>query len=145
MPGWVDIACKDYLKRLPREMDVQMTSIALAHRQAKNSVENFRREETSQIIKKISPDSFSIALDEHGRQWSSMDWSVQLEQWMQLRPRINIIIGGPDGLNQECLDKCQQSISLGPVTMPHALVRILLLEQLYRAWSILKGHPYHRE
>ena len=64
---------------------------------------------------------------------------------MQEYPRVNLVIGGPDGLSQSCLDACQQRVSLGRMTMPHALVRVVLLEQLYRAWTITRGHPYHRE
>ena len=60
-------------------------------------------------------------------------------------PRVNLIIGGPDGLSRQCLERCQQRVSLGRMTMPHALVKIVLLEQLYRAWTILQGHPYHRD
>ncbi len=145
MPAWVEIACGDYLKRMPREIDIQITTIALAQRKAKDSVDSRRRQQATQIIKKINPGSFSIALDEQAKQWGSSAWARNLEYWMQHYPRVNLIIGGPDGLDNECRDKCQQTISLGQMTMPHALVRVVLVEQLYRAWSILKGHPYHRE
>ncbi len=145
MPAWVEAACNDYLKRMPREIDIQLTPIALAKRQAKNSVDSYRHQESVQIIKKVTPGSFSIALDERGKQWSSIDWAEQLEHWMQHYPRINLIIGGPDGLDEECRKICRQTISLGRMTMPHALARVVLVEQLYRAWSLLKGHPYHRE
>ncbi|MCH7881455.1 MAG: 23S rRNA (pseudouridine(1915)-N(3))-methyltransferase RlmH [Proteobacteria bacterium] len=145
MPTWVEAACEDYLKRMPREIDIQITAIALAQRKAKDSIDSYQRQEAAQIVKKIVPGSFSIALDEQGKQWASNDWAQQLEHWMQHYPRVNLIIGGPDGLDDECRQNCQQTISLGRMTMPHALVRVVLVEQLYRAWSLLKGHPYHRE
>lgn len=145
MPQWVERACTDYLKRMPREIDIQITAIALAQRKARDSVDSNRRQEAAKIFKKIAPGSLSIALDEQGRQWSSNDWAKQLERWLQHCSRVNLIIGGPDGLSDDCRATCQQSISLGRMTMPHALVRVVLIEQLYRAWSILKGHPYHRE
>ena len=145
MPQWVETACSDYLKRMPREIDIQVCAIPLAQRKAKNSVENYRLQETTQIIKKLTPDSFNIALDERGKQWSSSEWSQQLEHWMQHYPRVNLVIGGPDGLDDKCRAACQQTTSLGRMTIPHALARVVLIEQLYRAWSILNSHPYHRE
>ncbi len=145
MPTWVEAACEDYLKRMPREIDIQITAIALAQRKAKDSIDSYRRQEAAQIVKKIAPGSFSIALGEQGKQWASNDWAQHLEHWMQHYPRVNLIIGGPDGLDDEFRQNCQQTISLGRMTMPHALVRVVLVEQLYRAWSLLKGHPYHRE
>lgn len=144
MPSWVESACADYLKRLPREINIQLTAIALAPRKSGGSVEQLKQQEASQIMKKIPRDSFSIALDERGKQWTSSEWSSQLEYWMREQPRVNFIIGGPDGLSQECRDACAQTLSLSAMTMPHALVRVVLIEQLYRAWSQFKGHPYHR-
>jgi len=145
MPAWVDNACADYLKRMPREIKIEITSIALARRNSGGSAEQLKQQETSQIMKKMPRGSFSIALDERGKQWSSGEWSQQLGHWMREYPRVNIIIGGPDGLSEECRQACSQTIALGAMTMPHALVRVVLVEQLYRAWTLLNGHPYHRE
>ena len=145
MPDWVESACDDYLKRMPREIDIQVCAIPLAQRRVKNSTENYRLQETAQIVKKIVPGSFNITLDEKGKQWSSNEWSQQLEHWMQHYSRVNLVIGGPDGLDEKCRADCQQTISLGRITMPHALARVVLIEQLYRAWSIVNRHPYHRE
>ena len=145
MPSWVESACADYLKRLPREINIQLTGIALAQRKGGRSVEQLKQQEASQIMKKIPSGSFTIALDERGKQWSSGEWSQQLEYWMREHPRVNFIIGGPDGLTDECRQASAQTIAFGAMTMPHALVRIVLIEQLYRAWTLLKGHPYHRE
>ncbi len=97
MPAWVEAACSDYLKRMPREIAIQMTIIALAQRQAKNSVDSYRRQESMQIIKKVVPGSFSLALDERGKQWTSNDWAQKLEHWMQHYPCINRTTRGPDG------------------------------------------------
>ncbi len=145
MPAWVEQACADYLKRMPREIEVQITVIPPAQRRARDSTEHYRQLEARQIIKKAGSNGLSIALDEQGKPWSSNDWAQQLGGWMQQQPRVNLLIGGPDGLADECREICRQTISLGRMTMPHALVRVVLVEQLYRAWSILKGHPYHRE
>ena len=145
MPQWVDTACADYIKRLPRELDVQWSTLPLAQRKARDSVDKFKQLEAEQIKQKIVPGSFNLALDEHGKQWTSQDWAKQLERWMQEYPRVNFIIGGPDGLYRDLLQSCHQSVSFGAMTMPHAMVRVVLAEQIYRAWSITKGHPYHRE
>ncbi len=145
MPEWVDVACSDYLKRMPRELNIQLTTIALAQRKSRVSAEQLRRQEGALILKKIPPGSFSIALDEHGKQWSSLEWSEQMERWLPEYAQVNLIIGGPEGLAEQCRQACAQTIALGRMTMPHALVRVVLIEQLYRASTLLSGHPYHRE
>ncbi len=145
MPAWVDMACADYIKRMPRELPIQITSIALAHRKNNDASKRPKQQESQQILKKLAPGSFNIALDEQGKQWSSIEWSQQLKHWMFEYPRVNLVIGGPDGLAEDCRAACSQTIALGRMTMPHALVRVVLVEQLYRAWTLLQGHPYHRE
>lgn len=145
MPHWVDTACADYQKRLPREMSLQWTTLALAQRNVKDPAERYKQQEAEQIRQKLKPGSYNLALDEKGKQWTSRDWSAQLERWMLEWPKVNFIIGGPDGLSSELLHSCDQRVSMGSMTMPHALVRVVLVEQLYRAWSIYQGHPYHRD
>jgi 23S rRNA (pseudouridine1915-N3)-methyltransferase len=145
MPAWVDAACADYLKRMPREILPRLVTIPLPSRKSQQSAASQQQRESSLILDKLTPGSMNIALDERGQQWSSLDWSRSLQNWMFEFPRVNLIIGGPDGLSEQCIEACQRRVSLGRMTMPHALVKIVLLEQLYRAWTILKGHPYHRE
>ena len=145
LPAWVDQACNDYLKRLPREVSLQLVTIALPTRKSKQSPARQQQRETELILGKLTPGSLNIALDERGEQWSSTDWSKNLQRWMFEFPRVNLVIGGPDGLSEDCIKACQQRVALGRMTMPHALVKVVLVEQLYRAWTILQGHPYHRE
>ena len=145
MPGWVDAGCEDYLKRLPSELSVELVTLPVATQKSRDSVEHIKARQSSAIMDKLMPDSISIALDERGEQWPSQKWSQQMQRWMFESPRVNLIIGGPDGLSQQCRQACQHLVSLGRMTMPHALVRVVLVEQLYRAWTIIKGHPYHRE
>jgi 23S rRNA (pseudouridine1915-N3)-methyltransferase len=145
LPAWVDAACDDYLKRLPREMTLKIVTVPLASRKTKQSAHKLQQRESALIMDKLTPGSLNLALDERGEQWSSSDWSQNLQRWMFEFPRINLIIGGPDGLSQQCLECCHHRVSMGRMTMPHALVKVVLLEQLYRAWTILQGHPYHRE
>ena len=145
LPAWVDMACDDYLRRMPPEIKPKLVTLPPATRKARQSSEQARQREAELILEKLAPGSFNLALDESGQAWSSTDWSRSLERWMFDYPRVNLIIGGADGLAPLCLEACQQRVSLGRMTMPHALVKVVLLEQLYRAWSILKGHPYHRQ
>ncbi len=145
LPAWVDAGCDDYLRRMPRELAPEIVTIPLASRRAKQPARRQQERESELMLGKLSPGSLNLALDENGRSWSSRDWAAQLDRWMLEYPRVNLLIGGPEGLSPQCLEACQQRISLGRMTLPHALVKIVLLEQLYRAWTILQGHPYHRE
>lgn len=144
MPAWVDSACADYQRRLPPEMKLEIVNLPLAKRKAKESAATLQQRESQTMLQKIDARSLNIALSEQGESWSSERWSQQLERWRRQNPRVNLLIGGPDGLSNECLEICQQQVSLGRMTMPHALVRVVLCEQFYRAWTILQGHPYHR-
>jgi len=145
MPGWVDAGCEDYLKRLPPELSVELVTLPVATQKSRDSVERIKARQCTAIMEKLIPGSISIALDERGEQWPSQKWSQQMQRWILENPRVNLIIGGPDGLSLQCREACQHLVSLGRMTMPHALVRVVLLEQLYRAWTIMKGHPYHRD
>jgi 23S rRNA (pseudouridine1915-N3)-methyltransferase len=145
LPAWVDTACDDYLKRIPREISLKFVTVPLASRKSQQSRARLQQQESALILEKLTPGSLNIALDESGESWSSADWSKHLQHWMFDFPRVNLIIGGPDGLSPACIEVCQHRVSLGKMTMPHALVKVVLVEQLYRAWTILKGHPYHRE
>ena len=145
MPAWVDAGCADYFKRMPRELGLTLITVPLAASGSRQSAIQRREREAESIAVKLRPGSLNIALDDKGKGWTSVDWSAQLQRWMAEFSHVNLIIGGPDGLSPQCLQACQQRVSLGRMTMPHALVRLVLMEQLYRAWTIYQGHPYHRE
>jgi 23S rRNA (pseudouridine1915-N3)-methyltransferase len=145
MPAWVDTACADYLKRVPRELGIKLTTIPVARSNSRVSAEQLKLQEWTLISKKIPNGSLSIALDERGKQWSSLEWSQQLDGWKTDYQALNFIIGGPQGLADECRQVCAQTLALGRMTMPHGLARIVLIEQIYRASTLLSGHPYHRE
>lgn len=145
MPKWVDDAYHEYAKRFPRQQAVTLHCIATAARKSIQAVKRLQQLEAQEILSKIKPDSLCIALDEHGKQWSTLQWAEQYRNWMQRYPQVNFIIGGPDGLAPELLNQVDQIIALGRMTLPHALARVVLIEQLYRAWSVVEGHPYHRK
>jgi 23S rRNA (pseudouridine1915-N3)-methyltransferase len=143
MPEWVETACDEYLRRMPRELPVKIISLNLAQRSGQ-PIDTIKNQESKDIQAKCIKPGFKLALDEKGKSWTSQQWAQKLDHWMMEYPAVNIIIGGPDGLADECKASCDQIISLGSMTMPHALVRVVIAEQLYRAWTIQKGHPYHR-
>jgi 23S rRNA (pseudouridine1915-N3)-methyltransferase len=144
MPGWVEQASNDYIKRLPTKQ-LSLTCIATAQRKSGQTVQRLQQQEAEKIRSKIKPGSLNIALDEHGKQWTTQQWADQYREWLQYHPMVNFIIGGPDGLAPDILTLADKTIALGKMTLPHGLARVVLIEQLYRAWSVVEGHPYHRE
>jgi len=144
MPGWVETAYADYAARLPHECRLELTEIAPAPRGKNTDIARAKQQEGEKILKAIARDSLVIALDEHGRQPTSVDWSNELKAWMQSGRDTCLLVGGPDGHAPEVLSRAHQKWSLSRLTLPHALVRVLVAEQLFRAWSLLANHPYHR-
>lgn len=145
MPAWVNTAYAEYAKRMPSHQAVKLSVIPTASRKSGSSVERCQQQEAEKIEQKIKPGSLTIALDEHGTQWATTQWAEQYRQWLQYHAQVNFIIGGPDGLAPAVLKKASQTVSLGLLTLPHGLARVVLMEQLYRAWSVVEGHPYHRQ
>ena len=144
MPAWVKEGYREYARRLPRECRLNLTEIPLGQRGGSKNPERAVAEEGKRMLAEISPGEHVIALDVKGRNWSTEQLAVQFQQWMLAGRGISLLVGGPDGLSAPCLERAQQRWSLSPLTLPHALVRVLLAEQLYRAWTVTVGHPYHR-
>lgn len=144
MPGWVEAAYADYAARLPHECRLELAEIAPAQRGKSADIARAKQQEGEKILKAVPRDSLVIALDEHGRQLDSVDWSRALKDWMQSGRDSCLLVGGPDGHSPEVLARADQRWSLSRLTLPHALVRVLVAEQLFRAWSLLANHPYHR-
>ena len=131
MPSWVKTAYEEYSKRLPKESNFNLIEIS-------------PKKPDSEILKKIPPKSYIIALDEDGENWNTVELSRHIKQWQLSGKDIVLLIGGADGLPKDILDKADKQWSLSRLTFPHMLVRVIVAEQLYRAYSILSGHPYHR-
>ncbi len=144
MPSWVEQACDDYLKRIPNKL-VSLSALAAAPRKPGQNKARIQQSEAEKIRNRINAGDFNIVLDERGKQWSSREWADQLQRWQDELSVVNLIIGGADGLALEMVEQSNQRVSLGRMTLPHALARVVLIEQLYRAWSINNGHPYHRD
>lgn len=142
MPGWIAEGFADYAARLPRECRLEMIEIAAGKRASDPA--RARYEEGARVLKAIPKDATVIALDERGEALTSVDWSKQLAGWMQSGRDTALLVGGPDGHAEAVLAKAQKRWSLSKLTLPHALVRVVVAEQVYRAWTLLSNHPYHR-
>jgi 23S rRNA (pseudouridine1915-N3)-methyltransferase len=138
------MASQDYLKRFPREWAVEFVEIGLGHRAKGQSVAKAIAKEGEQMLAAIDSRDHVIALDVKGKSWSTEQLSGQMSDWQMNGHNIALLVGGPDGLADNCLARAQQRWSLSALTLPHPLVRVLLAEQLYRGWTILKNHPYHK-
>ena len=145
MPTWVNDGVTEYERRMPRELKLNWREIPLVRRGKDTSPEMLRTREGEKILKAIPRGEKVIALDVRGERWSTEQLAQQLKRWQMSGDNYSLLIGGPDGLSRECLERASGRWSLSDLTMPHPLVRILLAEQLYRAWTINANHPYHRE
>jgi 23S rRNA (pseudouridine1915-N3)-methyltransferase len=144
MPGWVTEGFKEYAKRLPPELKTELLELPLGRRGKSQPAAKAIDREGAAMIKAIGDGEGVVALDVGGKAWSTEKLAAQLRGWQESGRNYNLLIGGPDGLAPQCLARAEQTWSLSPLTLPHPLVRIVLIEQLYRAWSINAGHPYHK-
>ncbi len=145
MPAWVNQAVEDYCRRLPRELKLQWREIPLARRARDSKPEQLREREGEQLLKAVPSGDRVIVLDVLGERMSTPQLAQQLESWQMSGANYSLLVGGPDGLSPQCLARATARWSLSDLTLPHPLVRVLLAEQLYRAWTITVNHPYHRE
>lgn len=144
MPAWVTSGYEEYARRLPRECSLKLIEIPLSKRRKTQSAEKNRQEEGRVMLAAVPDGATLIALDVRGKTWSTEVLATRLQDWLQAGRNIALLVGGPDGLADECLSRADLRWSLSALTLPHALVRVLLAEQLYRAWTVIQGHPYHR-
>ncbi len=144
MSAWVEQGIQEYGVRMPRELKIQWREIPLARRGRDNNAQQLCAREGEQILKAIPAGDKVIALDVKGRSWSTEELARQLDKWQMSGDNYSFLIGGPDGLSPQCLQRADGLWSLSNLTLPHPLVRVLLAEQLYRAWTITVNHPYHR-
>lgn len=144
MPEWVELACQDYLKRMPREVQTEIVEIKPDKRASGKNAEVVQEAEAKRILEVAGKD-YLIALDEHGQEIPSLQLASRLEDWRSNGRDVSLIIGGADGLHPSLKAKADWLWSLSRLTLPHGMVRVVLAEQLYRAWTILQQHPYHRE
>jgi 23S rRNA (pseudouridine1915-N3)-methyltransferase len=160
MPAWINQGFADYAKRLPQSCALSLVEIEPAARgkgSGRGRSKSGQRAELSpaerdrlladeggRLLKAIPNRARVIALDVRGQTWSTEALARELEAWMADGRDLALLVGGPDGLSRDCLARADERWSLSPLTFPHPLVRVILAEQLYRAWSLTQGHPYHR-
>ena len=143
MPSWVETGFEEYRKRMPAELKLDLIEIPLSSK-GKGSSNQSKETQGQAILKIVNKQDRVIALDVLGKSMSTETLATQLANWQMNGQDICLLIGGPDGLSTDCLERADMKWSLSDLTLPHPLVRILLMEQLYRAWTINKNHPYHR-
>jgi len=144
MPDWVSTGYHEYARRMPPELPLELTEIPMPHRGKNPDVTRLMQREGEGMLSAIGQRDQVVALEVEGRAWSTEKLASQLERWQLDGQDVCFLVGGPDGLAGACRQRADQQWSLSPLTLPHPMVRILLAEQLYRAWSITRNHPYHR-
>ena len=145
MPAWIQAGFGEYAKRLPPEIRLEVVELKPEEKTSGKTVEKARALEGERILAAIPEGATVYALDEKGRPVTTQGLSVLLAGWMRDATHPAFVIGGADGLSEAVRNRADKLVSLSALTLPHGLVRVLLAEQLYRAWTILAGHPYHRE
>lgn len=144
MPRWVNEAWTEYSRRMPPGLTLSLREIQLAKRGKNADTRRLTNTESKAMFVAMPARARVIALDVNGKAWSTEQLALNLENWMGEGRDVGFMIGGPDGISPDILARADQCWSLGPLTLPHPLVRVVLAEQLYRAWTITQNHPYHR-
>lgn len=144
MPLWVENGFAEYAKRLPREMSLELIEIPLGGRGKNTDVRRAIKQESERMLAHINSQDHVVALEVNDQSWSTEKLAQNLERWQMEGLSLVLLVGGPDGLSDACRARANQQWSLSALTLPHPIVRILLSEQLYRAWSLTQNHPYHR-
>ena len=144
VPDWAQTAWDDYAKRFPHELKIELKAVKTEPRGSK-TVDQLYAAERKRIEEAIPKGARIVALDERGTSLRTTALAERLKEWQLGGDDVALVIGGPDGLDPEFRQAAHERVRLSDLTLPHAMVRVLLIEQLYRAWSINANHPYHRE
>jgi len=143
--GWERDGYREYARRMPPELSIELREIAPSKYTKRDSTERRVEDEARRLVAAIPSGARAVALDEHGAAWTTLELANRIERWMHDRRDLALLIGGADGLAPACLEAAEHRWSVSPLTLPHMLVRVIVAEQLYRASTILRRHPYHRE
>jgi 23S rRNA (pseudouridine1915-N3)-methyltransferase len=145
MPGWISDGYAEYAKRMPREARIELVELKPEPRSTGKTTAQIMEAEAGRILAALPAGARVIALDERGAAWTTRKLADEMSGWMPEGRDVAFIIGGADGLHESVKRAAHQWLALSALTLPHAMVRVLLAEQLYRAWSLMHNHPYHRE
>ncbi len=144
MPDWVNQAWTEYSRRMPPQLTLSLREIPLAKRGKNADTKRLKAVESQALHNAMPSRARVVALDIQGQAWTSEKLAANLENWLGEGRDVGFMIGGPDGISEDIMQQADSHWSLGPLTLPHPLVRVVLAEQLYRAWTITQNHPYHR-
>lgn len=145
MPDWVEKGYQEYARRMPNEFNLELLEISAGKRGKNADIQRIVKKEGELILAAIHPDNKIISLDVTGKTWSTTKLAQTMKRWKLDGCNISLLIGGPDGLAPQCIARSEQRWSLSALTLPHPLVRIIVAESLYRAYTLTINHPYHRE
>jgi len=144
MPSWVKQGYEEYAKRMPRECELILKEIPAGKRGKNSDVARITRDEGERMLAALPKNAHIVTLDVPGKQWSTPRLAESMQNWLVSGQDIALLVGGPEGLADSVKELAKESWSLSNLTFPHPLVRIVVAEQIYRAWSIINNHPYHR-
>ncbi|MCC5880877.1 MAG: 23S rRNA (pseudouridine(1915)-N(3))-methyltransferase RlmH [Idiomarina sp.] len=145
MPAWVTTGYEEYARRLPPEMPLQLTEVTPGKRGKKANIARITEQEGEHMLAQVSKGSRIVTLEVEGRPWTTPKLAQRMQQWQLDGRDVSLLIGGPEGLSPACLQASEEKWSLSPLTLPHPMVRVIVAEALFRAWSLNSNHPYHRE
>jgi len=144
MPAWVETGVAEYCKRLPADFALLCEEVPLGRRGKGLDLQQALRKESEALLSRVKPEDYVVALEVTGKSLSTEAMAQRIAAIRLERQQIILLVGGPDGLGESCLQRANEKWSLSALTLPHPLVRILVAEQIYRVWTLLNGHPYHR-
>ncbi|PKH07304.1 23S rRNA (pseudouridine(1915)-N(3))-methyltransferase RlmH [Moritella sp. Urea-trap-13] len=145
MPAWVEIGYKEYARRFPKDMPFELLEISAGKRGKNADIKRILEQEGIKTMQAIPKGNRIVTLEVTGKPWTTEQLAVELDKWKHDGRDVSLLIGGPEGLAPECIAASEQRWSLSPLTLPHPMVRVVVAEALYRAWSVTTNHPYHRE
>ncbi len=145
MPDWVTTGFQEYVRRFPRDMPLTLTEVAAGKRGKNADIKRILQQEGEKMMAAVPKGNRIVTLEVLGRPWTTEQLATNMNNWQSDGRNVSLLVGGPEGLAPECIAASEQKWSLSPLTLPHPMVRVILAESLYRAWSINNNHPYHRE
>lgn len=144
LPDWQQRGFQEYARRLPKACALELVEVPAATRGKSTSTERAKARESERLLTAVNGNDLVIALDQSGREYTTEGLAALMEDWLARGRSPAMLIGGADGLSDACRTRAEMIWSLSKLTLPHGIVRVLVAEQVYRAWSILRNHPYHR-
>ncbi|MBO9497736.1 23S rRNA (pseudouridine(1915)-N(3))-methyltransferase RlmH [Thalassotalea sp. G20_0] len=144
MPGWVEEGYREYSRRLGADVKLELVEIPLGKRSKGSDINRLQEKEAGQMLAAVGSGDLVVTMEIMGKAWSTEKLANNMGAWLHSGRNVSLLVGGPEGLHASCLAKADLRWSLSPLTLPHPLVRVVVAEQVYRAWSILHNHPYHK-